>query len=239
MKQQVVYFATPSLSHTVTLDYLKSWTETVWLLKAAGVEHGRIDRGGDCFIDRVRNKIVQEFLDGPGTDLFFLDDDLGWEPGKVIEFIRRPESLLAGVYPKKSDDADWPVMLEADTETGQLVKDQGLYLASFSGCGFLRIKREVLETLAPLVPVFKDIEIGGRHGEYPRLFKTDVDERGWYEGEDVGFFRLARQHGFPLWIDPEIQFSHRGAKTWRGKLSDNLSTFQDRAREICKPRAAA
>lgn len=223
-------FATPSLSHSVSLAYLKSWTATVWLLKDSGIPHGRIDRGGDCFIDKVRNKLVKEFLDGEGTDLFFLDDDLGWPPEKVLEFIARPEPILAGVYPKKSDDVDWPVALDADSKTGGLITDQGLYLASFAGAGFLRIKREVLEKIVPLCPLFKDQEQGGKTGEYPLLFKTDVDERGWYEGEDVSFFRLARQQGYDLWIDADIQFSHRGAKSWHGRLSDHLETFAEKAK---------
>lgn len=225
-----VIFATPSLSHTVTLDFLRSWTNTVWALKDAGIAHGRIDRGGDCFIDKVRNKLVQEFLDGPGTDLFFLDDDLGWPAEAVMRFIARPEPILAGVYPKKADDPDWPVALDADAATGELITDQGLYLASFAGCGFLRIKREVLETLVKLVPPFKDPELNGKTGTYPMLFETGIDDRGWYQGEDVSFFRLARAHGFPLWVDPDIAFRHRGGKTWSGTLIDHLETFRAKAK---------
>lgn len=239
MTEPFPIFATPSLNHTVTLDFLRSWTNTVWMLKDAGIKHGRIDRGGDCFIDKVRNKLVQEFLDGPGTELFFLDDDLGWPAQKVMDFIHRPEPILAGVYPKKSDDADWPVALDADIETGELVTDQGLYLASFAGSGFLRIKREVLETLVPLVPRFNDVEMGGRIASYPQLFKTGIDERGWYEGEDVSFFRLARQHGFDLWVDPNIDFKHRGGKTWGGNLSNHLDAFRARAKEAVKKEIAA
>lgn len=225
-----VIFATPSLTHTVSLDFLRSWTNTVWALKDAGISHGRIDRGGDCFIDKVRNKLVQEFLDGPGTDLFFLDDDLGWPAQKVMDFIARPEPILAGVYPKKMDTMDWPVALDADLGTGELITDQGLYLASFAGCGFIRIKREVLEKLVPLVPRFTDPEANGKTGDYPLLFKTGVDARGWYEGEDVSFFRLARANGYDLWVDPDIDFKHRGGKTWGGNLSHHLDTFREKAR---------
>lgn len=236
----VPIFATPSYSHSVTLDFLRSWTETSWLLFQNGIDHGRIDRGGDCFVDKVRNKFVQEFLDGKGTDLFFLDDDLGWPAAKVLEFIERPEPILAGVYPKKADDMDWPVALDANAETGELITDQGLYAAHFAGCGFLKIKREVLEAIVPHVPRFKDVELGGKIKEFPHVFQTCVNSDGWYQGEDVSFFRLAKQYGYDLWIDPDIHFKHRGGKSWEGKLSDHLGTFRERAKvAVAKSKEAA
>ena len=234
MSKQCAIFATPSLNHSVTLDFLRSWTNTVWALNRSGIDHGRIDRGGDCFIDKARNKLVQQFLDGKGTDLFFLDDDLGWPSEKVVEFLARPEPILVGVYPKKMDELDFPVALDADRSTGELITDQGLYLASFCGSGFLRIKRAVLEHLVTLVPRFTDIELQGKTASYPHLFKTGVDDAGWYEGEDVAFFRLARANGYETWVDPDIHFKHRGGKTWEGKLSDHLDTFRARAKMAAK-----
>lgn len=226
----VAIFATPSLSHTVTLDFLRSWTNTVWQLKDAGIAHGRADRGGDCFIAKVRNKLVQEFLDGPGTDLFFLDDDLGWPAHKVLEFLARPEPILAGVYPKKSDDLDWPVGLDADGKTGDLVTDQGLYSASFAGTGFMRIKRHVIEAMVEKAPRFKDIEMGGAVGDFPMIFAAGLDADGWFCGEDVAFCRMARAMGFSIWVDPAIEFRHRGGKTWKGALADHLETFREKAK---------
>lgn len=229
MTQQIAVFSTPSLSHTVTLDFLRSWTNTVWLLKDAGIAHGRADRGGDCFVAKVRNKLVLEFLEGPGTDLFFLDDDLGWPAPKVLEFLSRPEDIVAGVYPKKSDEIDWPAAFEADAETGEFITNNGLYRAAFAGAGFMRIKRHVLETMVAAVPTFMDIEMHGKVGTFPLIFNAGLDTDGWFCGEDVAFCRLAKQLGFDIWIDPEIDFRHRGGKTWNGRLSDHLDTFRTKA----------
>lgn len=233
-KAQLVIFSTPSLAGSVTMDYLKSWTNTAWMLKDLGIRHGRSDRSGDCFVDKVRCKLVQDFLDGDGTDLFFIDDDLGWPAAKVVEFIRRPEPILAGVYPKKSDDLDFPVALEADMVTGDLITDQGLYLAQFAGGGFLRIKREVLEKLVPLVERFKDIELDGGFKDYPLLFDSGRDSDGWWCGEDVSFFRLARANGYHLWVDPSIEFKHKGSKAWQGNLSEHLDSFRKKAQLAVK-----
>lgn len=230
MSTPVVLFATPSLDHRVTLDYLKSWTNTVWALKDKGVVHGRIDRGGDCFIAKVRSKIVTDFLSGPGTDLFFLDDDLRWPAQKVLEFIERPEDIVAGIYPKKSDVMDWPVALQADAETGELIESNGLYLAEFAGCGFMRIKRHVLDVLYPKAPQFRDIEFGGVTMESRAIFNSGPAHDGWWRGEDVEFCRAAHDAGFQVWVDPDIDFGHRGEKRWDGNLSHHLDIFRGRAR---------
>jgi hypothetical protein len=228
--QQLGVFATPSLSHTVSLDYLMSWTNTVWLLKEAGMAHGRIDRGGDCFVAKVRNKFVQDFLDGPGTDLFFLDDDIGWPAPKAVEFLSRGEPIIAGIYPKRTDETDWGVGLLANAETGDLIMDQGLVAASFAATGFMRIKREVLETLAKDAKRFMDIEVGGKVSDYPLIFESGLDADGWWCGEDVSFCRKARAAGYDIWVDPDIPFRHRGGKTWKGTLADHLDTFRKRGK---------
>src|ERR1700721_1686822 len=227
---QMVIFATPSLSHSVSLDFKRAWARTIWLLKDNGIPHGYIDRGGDCFVAKARNKLVQQFLDGDGTDFFSLDDDIGWEPEKVVEFCLRPEPILEGIYPKKSDSLDWPVGLESDVETGELITDQGLFRAGFASAGFMRIKREVLESLAANAARFKDIEMDGEVADYPLIFNAGLNADGWWCGEDVAFCRYARAMGFETWVDPNIEFKHRGGKTWSGKLSDHLETFRQKAK---------
>lgn len=230
-----VVFATPSLDHRVTLDYLRSWTLTQSLLSQHQVPASMISRGGDCFVAKVRNKLVKQFLDGPGTDLFFLDDDLGWPAEKVLEFVMMPDAIVAGVYPKKMDDVDWPVGLEADK--GGLIETNGFYSATFAPTGFMRIKREVLEALVRVAPTFRDIEMGGRTETYPLIFNSGLDADGWFCGEDVAFCRLARQHGFPIWVDPNIDFIHRGGKSWKGNMSDHLPQFHARAKQALKAAA--
>lgn len=231
MSQPIVLFATPSLEHKVSLDYLRSWTNTVWALKDRGIVHGCNHRGGDCFVAKVRSKIVTDFLNSQATDLFFLDDDISWPAEKVIEFIERPEAILAGAYPKKSDKIDWPVALGADLETGDLIESQGLFKAEFAGTGFMRIKREVLERLYPKAPPFQEIEANGETFHSRAVFNSGPAGDGWWRGEDVEFCRNAIAEGFDVWVDPNIAFGHRGTKRWEGSLSDHLDTFRTRAKQ--------
>ena len=157
----LVLFATPSLDHRVCMDFFCSSLETQRLLMAAGIGQGYIQIGGDCYLAKVRNKLVAQFLaHADATDLFFLDDDIGWQPEKVIEFLSRPEEVVAGIYPKKSDDLDFPVELEADAETGQLIERDGMVRASAVPTGFLRIKRAAIERLVAANGVFRETERG-------------------------------------------------------------------------------
>ncbi len=227
-----VIFATPSFTYAVSLEYLRSFTETQWALGQSGIQSGMITRGGDCFIAKVRNKIVTEFLDGfpDATDLFFLDDDIGWPALKVVEFLSRPEDVICGIYPKKSDDADFPV--ELSVVDGALVDRDGLVKANAAGAGFMRIKRHVLETLAASAHKFKDLELGGDVREFYGIFETGIGPNGWWWGEDYAFCQKWIGAGGEIWVDPAIEFSHRGQKKWTASLSDHMQTFRDRAADM-------
>lgn len=224
-----VVFATPSLTHKVSLDYLRSALETSWLLMKNGISPGYIQRGGDQFIAKVRNKCVGGFLkDHPDAEnLFFLDDDLGWPADKVLEYLQRPEDILCGVYPKKSEAEDWPVILW--NENGALVERDGLVRCVNGPAGFMRIKRHVLERMAMQAGLFHDLEADGSVGTYPNVFTAGIGPDSWYWGEDYAFCMNADAAGFEIWCDPSIKFKHRGDKSWNGELVGTLDRFRERA----------
>lgn len=228
----VVLFATPSLDHRVTLEYLRSWTETVWALTAKGIGMGRIDRGGDQFIAKARSKLATEFLlNYPmATDLFFLDDDISWPPAKIIEFLERPEDIVAGIYPKKQDKTDFPVELQANLTDGSLIENDGLLKAHGVPTGFLRIKRRVLEKLAESAPRFKEEEADGQIREFIGFFQSGIGPDGFWWGEDYTFCRNVTDSGFDIWVDPNILFWHRGNKAWSATLVDYLDKFREKGK---------
>lgn len=234
-----VIFATPTLSHSVSAGYLVSAIETERLLIAKGWGVGRIVIGGDPYLAKVRNKLCARFLaDHPdATDLFFLDDDVTWPAHKVIEFCERPEPVVAGVYPKKSDRLDFPVELVA--ENGALVERDGLVKANGAGAGFLRVKRAVIETLAASSRVYRDTDEDGVKREVANIFEMGAHESGEWWGEDYCFFRKCADAGFDLWIDPDIRFSHRGTKAWTANMADHLQAFRDKALAVAETGAAA
>ena len=235
---RTVIFATPSLGHAVSLEYLRSALETQTLLHHKGHGGGWLTLGGDCFVAQARSRIVGDFLDGPGDDLFFLDDDLGWPAAKALEFVERDEDIVVGVYPKKQDTADWPVALQADEATGALIERNGLYKAMNAPTGFMRIKRHVLEKLWSLSPPFRYAAPDGKSKDYRAVFNSGPAADGQWWGEDYAFSNLALSHGFDIWVDPDIHFQHRGTKVYAASMLPALQTFRKRARQAAR-RAAA
>lgn len=227
-----VVFATPSLTHSVSKRYNRSIIQTTWLLNKHGLTAGHMDRDGDCFIAKARNKLFGDFLaQFPTTqNFFFLDDDIGWPAEKVIEFLGRPEDVIVGVYPKKSQELDFPVSLAV--QDGRLVERNGLYLAILAATGFMRIRRHVIERLCAKARTFKDMEPNGAYRSYPSIFESGVGPDGLWWGEDYTFGRKWQETGGEIWVDPDIEFSHQGLNTWTGKLSDNMTILHEKAARI-------
>lgn len=223
----VVCFGTPTYDHRVCYEFFKSSIETVHLLGQKGIQYGFIARGGDQFIAKARNKIVSEFLSIPqATDLFFLDDDVGWPAEAVIRFLERPEAIIFGAYPKKQTNLDFPVELAVSSDTGELIERDGLLRANSGPTGFMRIKRHVLETLAVHAGTFHEEDADGVERTHPNIFRTGVGEDGVFCGEDWIFCQNWRRLGGELWCDPNIAFTHRGNRLWSATLGEHLDVFR-------------
>ena len=236
-----VIFSTPTLSHSFSAEFKRSWTETIWACASRQIAVGVNDMGGDPYLAKVRSKLATAWLrDYPiATDFFFLDDDIGWPAQKVIEFLERPEPVLAGIYPLKSDDINFPVELKADVTTGKLIERDGLVAALSVPTGFLRFKRHVIERIAKISAPFKDQSPDGTPTEHLEMFRMGRAADSWWWGEDY-YFSRAWVDGLDgeLWVDPNIPFTHRGSKAWKGNLSDHLEKYRERAAEAVAKRDA-
>jgi len=239
MSQQICIFGTPCYDHRVCYEFFRSSIETISALSGSGIPYGFIARAGDQFIAKARNKIVSEFLAIPqATDLFFIDDDVGWPAEAVLRLLNRPEDIVFGAYPKKQAETDFPVELVADSVTGALNERDGMVMAKAGPTGFMRIKRHVLERLAEHSGTFHEIDADGVDRTHPNIFRTGVSEDGFFCGEDYIFCQNWLALGGELWCVPDIEFTHRGNKMWRDTLANHLDVFRAKGIAVAKEKSA-
>jgi len=221
-----VVFAIPSYPNACSLEFGLSMLHLGAKLSANGISFVAVSMGGMCFVDQARNICVANGMDGMKgkfrmTDIFFLDDDVGFPAEAVLKILARPEPIVFGAYPMKDDSGElFPIMIKQDAETGEFVERDGMVLTDTCCGGFLRIKREVIEKLSEGEKTFYHKARNGEITQCVNIFEAGV-RNGAYWGEDVVFASKAQRAGFEIWCMKDIDFTHRGSKVWR----NNLNTF--------------
>ena len=99
-----VIFATPTLG-TYADEFLHSNRGTMMLLGRHGIPFGFIETRQKTFMGVARDQLATAFLTKmtDAQNLFFIDDDVGWPPEKVLEFLFAPEPIIAGIPPLKKE----------------------------------------------------------------------------------------------------------------------------------------
>lgn len=182
------------------------------LLDAADFNVTLCTEAGNCHVDDMRNSMVREFLKTDATDFVFIDADVGFRPEDMLKLVSVDRDVNAGVYPKKEDVEDFPIL----PLPGELWADKdGLVEVEGVPTGFLRIKRHVFEKLAAKAQSF--IGQAGDPTPYHVIFERTIIG-GKRRSGDYAFCYKAREAGFSIYVDPEMEFTHTGAKTWQGSL---------------------
>lgn len=216
-----VLFATPTRGE-LAAEYSAAMRATIMLLVQNHVNFGFADLVGGQHLRVARDQMAAAFLDCPEVEsLFFIDDDLGWPPDKVLEILRRPEPIVGGVYRLKQDVVEYPCSVIRDGDqiafVGDLIKVRSM------PCGFCRIRRCVFETMAKTARKYFDVTPNNRLGlPLWDFFSEGLDENNEFVEGDVAFMRRAQDLGFDVLVDPNIEFTHRGSYAFRGKFADVL-----------------
>jgi len=221
------------------LEYSMSVMKTSQLLMQHGIPLDTIFVGGDCFISKARNGLIQSFIEtwnGPHAAdvLVFVDDDQEWDEQAFLRVVLDPHEIIAVAIPKKADTKEGEaqpfnnVMLDMD-DTGNCYVDNGMLRISQVGSGFMAIKRSAIEKMIKAYPQRYSPGDGGTHPLHYNLFESKVvwDEKdpeaiGQFWGEDLIFCKKWRDLGEHIWLDPNVNVSHIGRKTWSGNFMQFL-----------------
>jgi hypothetical protein len=207
-----VFIAIPAYSAMLAFDTAFALISAALCLKDAGIGVQMKGLEGNCYVDAARNELVGDFLASDATDLLFWDADVGCMPATVMRLVKATRPVVAAIYPKKTDDEEYPVDFLKGAHT---LDGEGLIEAKMVPTGLLRINRRVFEAMAPTLKTYK-----GRDRELHAYFETDIREA--YHGEDVEFCRKWRELGGKIRVAPDETLSHTGPKAWIGNVGHSL-----------------
>jgi hypothetical protein len=192
-----LFIATPSYDEWLCMEYVSSLFETGIRLTQAGIGLYHSIAPGNPFLDLARNALVEKFLATDATDLLFVDSDVGWDAKVITRVMSHKQEIVGGLVPKR--DANNDALYHSNAMTGRI--QDGLFECKELPTAFMRIKRSVFDKLKK--PWFK---IGSNEKDF---------------GEDIYFCRRWMEAGGTMWIDSDINFTHRGSKAWRGNFFDH------------------
>lgn len=213
-----VFIATPSFSGGPCAPYTLSLLETIKESEGRNISIEWCLLTANCHVDDSRNYLVRDFLESDCDDFFFIDADVGWEPDDFFKLVNSPHDFCAGVYPKKNDVADYPVMffdgvLKTDKDGWMKVKGVPT--------GFLKITRSAVQKLYDAESrEFNSIK---DYGRLPQriIFERTFDGVNRISGDYSACNKWLAMGG-DIYIDPEFRFVHEGTKEWSGTLGHHL-----------------
>jgi hypothetical protein len=163
--------------------------------------------------------------DRDATDLFFIDADVGFDAAAVIRLLKMPQDIVAGIYPLKKDEVDYPVRIKR--VDGVPIGQGGLVEAELLPTGFMRIKRSVFQVMQEKYPKLKYkpniVNVAGADvEEVYDFFNMGMLGSSEWTTEDFAFCQRWTDLGGQLWVSPDIDFTHVGNKAFKGNYHNFL-----------------
>jgi hypothetical protein len=148
-----------------------------------------MERGAD--LAQNRNKLVASALNRRATHILLVDSDMEFNHHTLSKMLAHDKDILGLAANRRKLPLESVVKpLNPSDVNGEL--PNGLFEAESCGTGVMLIKTDVFKKLpAP-------------------WFDFGYDDKGERVGEDVRFCRLAREHGYKIFVDPTIPVRHIG-----------------------------
>jgi len=210
-----VFIAVPSYGGICAEFVYSLWASREEMAKA-GIKSDLCIYDGNCHVDDSRNRLVREFLDSDCDQLVFLDTDLQWDALDLVRLASLDYDVVAGVYPMKQDEDEYPVRYLPGPEIW-LNKDKLIEVESVP-TGFLKISRDALQKLSDTVPKFTTRL---NQKSVPLIFERTMIGNARFGG-DYEFCRKWRNLGGKIFVDPEMKFGHMGMSEWHGSLGSHV-----------------
>ncbi len=153
-----------------------------------------------------RNFLVEDFLKSDCDRMVFLDSDITFEKGALIQLATKPVDFVGGAYRYKQPVETYPIRFTKEVEAGgnMWADKNGLLEVDGLPFGFLCLTREVFKKFDDKFPERKGNNFGRKSTAYFQL--PIIDGILW--GEDYTFCKEWRAMGEKIYLDPEIELTH-------------------------------
>ena len=213
------------------------YTQSLLALKEACMQYGIkmtcIFLGNESLIQRGRNTIAHHFLQmEDATHLMFIDADQRFRANDIALMIKADKGIIGGPVPMKG--IDWNRVRQGAVlnhpnlaaltgifnlnklEGHDMVSPEQPFQVEHIGTGFMLIRRDVFEALAPHTQTYTN---GGASippdEEVYDFFRVQVED-GKLLSEDYHFCHEYRKHGGTVWAAPWCELGHFGAYCFSG-----------------------
>ncbi len=209
-----VLIAIPAYDGKVHVETMGSVIEAGIIVRELGATWGVTYLCGMPIITKARNALVHSFLSTECTDVLFLDADISFDPSALAAGMMENKDVIGIAYRLKDDEVRYKLHLQENPD-GSLIRDGNLLKADRFGTGWMLVQRRVLERLSATAKkyTFEDIE-------YSVVFDTVISD-GEFLGEDYYFCDKARAIGFSLFINPFVNITHHGDKSYEGVFAED------------------
>jgi hypothetical protein len=195
------------------------------ILVRNNIDHGLLTSANSSLITQGRSRMANFFINNTEFDyLFFLDNDIGFDPEDVLKLLRYNMDIVSGAYPLKSAKLTYCVNVsQPRKKINNLLKIDG------NGLGFTLIQRNVFVEMAKRYPDLKYTPVNNMiPNEVAKLTEKEINNSyhffqeekigDRYLSEDKSFFYRANAIGFESWLDVTIKLTHVGSHVFGDEL---------------------
>lgn len=217
-----VLIATPCYDGKIDVWYANSLVECIKFGITNDIEIIPIWLSFDALVQRARNDLVSIAINSNVDDIFWIDNDIEWEPEWFFRLLNHPVDVVGGTYRKKTDTKELYVVkikdqiLYREPETG-LIEVAGL------GTGFVRMSKKAFTYLWDSATPYKERD-SGKEGRM--IFNVLIDN-GEIISEDTAMFNSLSKGGFKIYLDPDVTCTHLGYKKYPGNFFEYIKYLDD------------
>jgi hypothetical protein len=248
LKGKKLLVCTPMYGGLGNTMYITSMLQLQDMCAKHGIGMSHCFMMNESLIDRGRNGLAHEFLNGDSDYMIFIDADIQFRPEDVLAMLTYEKELICAPYPKKH--INWPIIIEAMkagiTDPPTLEKLVGEYVftpleedsklaevieVSEAGTGLMIIHRSVFEKMKAAFPENYYISdssqdvLSGIKKEMHAFFRTDI-KNNRYLSEDYYFCHKWREIGGKVWLFPWALTTHFGTYGFQGSVGHLIDTMR-------------
>jgi hypothetical protein len=217
-----LFIGLPAYDFKVSVKMAISLAEFCVKAQQHGVSIQMSNVSGCSVVSRVRNIIVNEFLESEAEHLLMIDSDMTFNADDIFRMLAwsQTKPIVAGVGVARKKEKVYFSSLDQDEDNNIIMDRMGLVKVKRVGTGFIMIQRKVFEVMRDAHPEWKYMD--QNTGKMLQSFFDFKSTPDGYVGEDYVFCDRAHEHGFTAWVDPTIKLGHMGVIEYEGSFGEDF-----------------